>query len=119
MQAPGFWGDQERAAKIPAEHSRATRKLDGYRDPEAAIDDLEARGGMAAEDESISGELEEQRASVGPKLAQREEERLFAGPYDAGDAVVSVHAGTGGTDSQDWAEMLLRMLTRWAERRGF
>src|SRR5918999_2517208 len=73
----------------------------------------------AAEDDSIAGELEEQRAAVEAKLAALEEERLFAGRYDSGDAAVSVHAGTGGTDSQDWAEMLLRMLMRWAERRGF
>src|SRR3954467_5547255 len=119
MRAPGFWDDQERAAKVSAEHARATRKLSGYRDLEAELDDLEAIEEIAAEDESIAGEAEEARASVESKLADLEEERLFSGPYDAGDAVVSVHAGTGGTDSQDWAEMLLRMLTRWAERRGF
>src|SRR5437588_971765 len=63
--------------------------------------------------------LREQRAAFEAKLAELEEQRLFAGPYDSGDAVVSVDAGTGGTDSQDWAEMLLRMEMRWAERRGF
>jgi peptide chain release factor 2 len=119
MQAPGFWDDQERAAKVSAEHSRATRKLNSYRQLEGELDDLEALEELAAEDDSISGELEEQRTDVESKLAELEEQRLFAGPYDAGDAVVSVHAGTGGTDSQDWAEMLLRMLMRWAERRGF
>src|SRR4051812_12377037 len=119
MQAPGFWDDQERAARVSAEHSRATRKLNGYQQLEGELDDLEALEELAAEDDSISGELEEQRADVESKLAELEEQRLFAGPYDAGDAVVSVHAGTGGTDSQDWAEMLLRMLLRWAEHRGF
>src|SRR5207302_7284425 len=58
-------------------------------------------------------------AQVEARLAELEEERLFSGPYDAGDAIVSVHAGAGGVDSQDWAEMLLRMEMRWAERRGF
>src|SRR4051794_14890299 len=119
MQAPGFWDDQERAAKTSAAHSRAVRKLDGYRDLESELDDLEALEEMVEEDESIAGEVEEARTSVESKLEELEEERLFAGPYDSGDAVVSVHAGTGGTDSQDWAEMLLRMLMRWAERRGF
>ncbi|MEA2428500.1 MAG: peptide chain release factor 2 [Thermoleophilaceae bacterium] len=119
MQAPGFWDDQERAARVSAEHSRATRKLDGYRELESELGDLETMEELASEDESIAGEVEGQRAAVESKLAELEEERLFAGPYDAGDAVVSVHAGTGGTDSQDWAEMLLRMLMRWAERRGF
>jgi peptide chain release factor 2 len=119
MQAPGFWDDQERATKLSAEHARASRKLAGYRELESELDDLEALEEMAAEDDSIAGELDEQRAAVEAKLAALEEERLFAGRYDAGDAVVSVHAGAGGTDSQDWAEMLLRMLLRWAERRAF
>jgi peptide chain release factor 2 len=119
MQAPGFWDDQERASKLSSEHARASRKLASYRDLEAEIDDLDALEEMAAEDDSIAAELEQQRAAVEAKLGELEEERLFAGRYDAGDAVVSVHAGTGGTDSQDWAEMLLRMLLRWAERRGF
>jgi peptide chain release factor 2 len=119
MGAPGFWDDQERAARVSAEHARATRKLNGYRELEGELDDLEALEEMADEDESIAAEVEEARSNVESKLAELEEERLFAGPYDAGDAVVTVHAGTGGTDSQDWAEMLLRMLMRWAERRHF
>jgi peptide chain release factor 2 len=119
MQAPGFWDDQERAARVSAEHARTSRKLESYRELESELDDLEALEELAAEDESVAAEVEEHRAAVQSKLAELEEERLFAGPYDAGDAAVSVHAGTGGTDSQDWAEMLLRMLMRWAERRGF
>jgi peptide chain release factor 2 len=119
MQAPGFWDDQERAAKVSAEHSSASRKLTSFRKLESELDDLEALEELAAEDESIAGELEETRTAVQARLDELEEERLFSGPYDSGDAVVSVHAGTGGTDSQDWAEMLLRMLVRWAERRGF
>src|ERR687893_1805418 len=58
-------------------------------------------------------------ASVEQRLAVLEEERLFTGPYDAGDALVTVNAGAGGTDAQDWAEMVLRMEMRWAEKRGF
>jgi peptide chain release factor 2 len=119
MQEPGFWDDQERAAKVSAEHASAGRKLSSYRKLESDLDDLEALEEMAAEDDSIAAELEETRAGVQARLDELEEERLFSGPYDSGDAVVSVHAGTGGTDSQDWAEMLLRMLMRWAERRGF
>ena len=119
MQEPGFWDDQERAAKVSAEHARAQRRLDGYRELESELDDLEALEELAEADDSIASELAEQRANFEEKLAELEEQRLFSGPYDAGDAVVSVHAGTGGTDSQDWAEMLLRMEMRWAERRGF
>ena len=66
----------------------------------------------------MAAELEEQRASIDSRLAELEEARLFGGEYDGGDAVVTVNAGAGGTDSQDWAEMLLRMEMRWAERRG-
>lgn len=119
MQEPGFWDDRERAAKVSAEHAGEGRKLESYRKLESDLDDLEALEELASEDESIVGELEETRAVVQARLDELEEERLFSGPYDSGDAVVSVHAGTGGTDSQDWAEMLLRMEMRWAERRGF
>jgi peptide chain release factor 2 len=119
MQEPGFWDDQERAAKVSADHSSASRRLASFRNLESELDDLEALEELAEEDESIAGELEDARASVQSQLDELEEARLFSGPYDSGDAVVSVHAGTGGTDSQDWAEMLLRMFLRWAERRGF
>jgi peptide chain release factor 2 len=119
MGEPGFWDDQERAAKVSAEHSRTQRKLDGYRKLEQDVDDLEALEEMAAEDDSIAAELDEQRQSIQARLDELEEQRLFSGRYDGGDAIVSVHAGAGGTDSQDWAEMLLRMEMRWAERRGF
>src|SRR3989440_1557301 len=119
MQEPDFWDDQERAARVSAEHARAQRKLAGYRRLEADVEDLETLEEMATEDDSIADELEGQRAQVEARLAELEEERLFSGPYDSGDAIVSVHAGAGGVDSQDWAEMLLRMEMRWAERRGF
>src|SRR2546421_1469338 len=98
MQEPGFWDDQERAARVSAEHSRAQRKLDGYRTLESDLDDLEALEELAAEDDSIAGELDEQRAAVEGRLAELEEQRLFSGPYDAGDAGLSVLVGTGGSD---------------------
>ena len=119
MQEPGFWDDQERAAKVSSEHSRAQRRLDVFHSLETDLDDIETLEEMAAEDESMAAELVEQRASIEARLAELEEQRLFSGRYDSGDAVVSVHAGTGGTDAQDWAEMLLRMEMRWAEKRGF
>src|ERR1700742_5001635 len=118
MQAPGFWDDQERAARVSAEHASVTRRLDGYRTLERDVDDLDTLEEMVAEDESLAGELDEQRSSIEERLAALEEARLFSGQYDDGDAVVTVNAGAGGTDSQDWAEMLLRMEMRWAERRG-
>jgi peptide chain release factor 2 len=118
MQAPGFWDDQERAASVSAEHAVLSRRLETFRSLESDIEDLDTLDEMAAEDDSIAAELDEQRASIESRLAELEEARLFSGKYDSGDAVVTVNAGAGGTDSQDWAEMLLRMEMRWAERRG-
>jgi len=117
MGAEGFWDDQATAAKVSAEHARTQRKLDEFRTLESDIGELEELEELASEDDSIAAEVEEQRAAIERRLAALEEARLFAGDYDAGDAVVTVNAGAGGTDSQDWAEMLLRMLMRWAESR--
>jgi peptide chain release factor 2 len=119
MGAPGFWEDQEQAAKIGAEHARATRKLSVFRDLERDVEDLEPLAEMAEEDPELADELEEQVRAVQARLDALEEERLFAGRYDSGDALVTVNAGAGGTDAQDWAEMVLRMEMRWAEKRGF
>jgi peptide chain release factor 2 len=118
MQAPGFWDDQERAASVSSEHASIGRRLEVFHSLESDIGDLETLEELAEEDESMATELEEQRASIESRLAELEEARLFSGQYDAGDAVVTVNAGAGGTDSQDWAEMLLRMEMRWGERRG-
>jgi peptide chain release factor 2 len=119
MGEPAFWEDQERAAKISAEHARTSRKLGTYRELERDVEDLEPLAELAEEDPDIAGELEEQIRSVQAKLEELEEERLFSGRYDSGDALVTVNAGAGGTDAQDWAEMVLRMEMRWAEKRGF
>jgi peptide chain release factor 2 len=119
MGAAGFWDDQERAAKVSAEHARATRKLGVFRQLESDVEDLEPLAELAEEDPGITSELEEQIAGVQARLDALEEERLFSGRYDAGDALVTVNAGAGGTDAQDWAEMVLRMEMRWAEKRGF
>jgi peptide chain release factor 2 len=119
MGEPGFWDNQEQAAKISAEHSRASRKFEVFRSLESDVADLDALAEMAQDDPSLSGELEEQVSAVQKRLQALEEERLFSGRYDAGNAFVTVNAGAGGTDAQDWAEMVLRMEMRWAERRGF
>jgi peptide chain release factor 2 len=119
MGAPGFWDDQERAARVSAEHARTTRKLETYRALARDVEDLEPLAELAEEDPEIAAELEEQVATVEVRLGALEEERLFSGRYDAGDALVTVNAGAGGTDAQDWAEMVLRMEMRWAEKRGF
>jgi peptide chain release factor 2 len=119
MGSPGFWDDQDTAARTSAAHARAQRRLEMFRGLERDVADLDDLAEMAAEDEEMATELDSQLSSVERRLAELEEARLFSGEYDAGDAVVTVHAGAGGTDSQDWAEILLRMYLRWAERRGF
>jgi len=119
MGAPGFWDDQERAARVSAEHSRTTRKLETYRALQRDVEDLEPLAELAEEDPDIAAELEEQVVAVVARLDALEEERLFSGRYDSGDALVTVNAGAGGTDAQDWADMVLRMEMRWAEKRGF
>ena len=118
MGAEGFWGDSERAAAVSGEHSRAARRLQEFTALAGDVEDLEVLAQMAAEEDSLEDEVEEQIASVESRLAAFEEQRLFSGRYDAGDALVSVNAGAGGTDAQDWAEMVLRMEMRWAENRG-
>jgi peptide chain release factor 2 len=119
MGAPGFWDDAEAAALLGAEHSRATKRLEEFTSLQSDVEDLDGLIEMAAEDASMQGEIDEQFASVEERLAALEEQRLFSGRYDSGDALISVNAGAGGTDAQDWAEMVLRMEMRWAERRGF
>ena len=118
MGAPGFWDDQQR----PRRSAPSTRARRGAWSAGAAlasdVEDLEALAEMAEEDESVAAEVAGQMAGVEERLAELEEERLFSGRYDAGDALVTVNAGAGGTDAQDWAEMVLRMMMRWAERRG-
>ncbi len=119
MGAAGFWDDSERAAAVSGEHSRASRRLEQFEKLKGDVEDLDALVEMAVEEESLQAEVDEQIASVEARLAELEEQRLFSGEYDAGDALVTVNAGAGGTDAQDWAEMVLRMEMRWAERRGF
>jgi peptide chain release factor 2 len=119
MGEPGFWEDQEQAAKVGAEHARTNRRLSLYQELERDVEDLEPLAELAEEDPELAEELEDQLAAVERRLAELEEQRLFSGPYDSGDALVAVNAGAGGTDAQDWTEMVLRMQMRWAERRGF
>ena len=119
MQRPGFWDDQEDAARIAADHASVQRRLETFRSLQSDVADLGELVELSADDPQLARELEPQLASIEQRLGTLEEARLFAGRYDAGDAVVTVRSGAGGTDSQDWTEMLLRMYLRWAERRGF
>ncbi len=115
MGVPGFWDDQAAATRISTEHSRATRKLERYERLQREYEDSKELLELG-EDEVEIAQLVSQ---LEKELARLEEDALFTGEYDAGDALLEIHAGTGGTDAQDWAEMLLRMYQRWATDRGF
>jgi peptide chain release factor 2 len=113
---PGFWDDQARATSVSTQHSRLSKRLERYERLQSEYDDatelLELEPDLA---DDIAGQLQPLRR----ELERLQEDALFNGEYDTGDAVVSVHAGAGGTDAQDWTEMLLRMYLRWADDRGF
>ena len=112
----GFWDDQNAAASISTEHSRLTKRLERYERLQGEHDDAAE---LLAMDPAFEDELAIQLQPFRRELERLQEDALFNGEYDSGDAVVSIHAGTGGTDAQDWAEMVLRMYLRWAEDRGF
>jgi peptide chain release factor 2 len=116
LNTPGFWDDQQRAAAFSAEHARLAKRLDRY---EHLTREYEEAKELLALDGDLENELRTQIAPIRAELDRLREDALFSGEYDAGDAVVTIQAATGGTDAQDFAEMLLRMYQRWAERRGF
>ena len=125
MGAGDFWDDQTRAAKVSAEHARLTGRLDGYNALETEVGDLGELAAMAREEErggtltpEFVAEIVDGMQRAEDRLFVLEESRLFGGEHDAGDVVVTIQSGEGGTDAQDWAEMLLRMYLRWAETRG-
>ena len=119
LSAPGFWDNPRRAAVVSAEQSRATRKLEAYRRLDAEIGDLPTLLEMVAEDDGMLPEADASIAALENEIALLQEQALFSGTYDGGDAIVTLSAGAGGTDAQDWTDMLLRMYERWAERRHF
>jgi peptide chain release factor 2 len=116
MGAPGFWDDQERAAAISTEQSRLTKKLERY---ERLNREYEDAGELLAMDGDLEEEIAQTIVPLRQELVRLQEDALFSGDYDAGDAVVTLQADAGGTDSQDFTEMLLRMYERWAANRGF
>jgi peptide chain release factor 2 len=117
MGEPGFWNDQKRAAAISSEHARLTRRRDGYDSLAGEANDIQELLRLASADGELD-ELSDAIHALKRQLQRVEENALFAGEYDAGDAVVTIQAATGGTDAQDWAEILLRMYLRWADDRG-
>jgi len=118
---PDLWDDQEKARKVTSELSAVNEDLELYDRLRGEVDDLETLHMMAREenDESLEPEIAEQAASLETVLDELEMRSLFTGEFDERDAVCQIKSGEGGTDAQDWAEMLMRMYNRWADKRGF
>jgi len=116
----GFWNDLENSQKTLQKIKQLKNKIDGYEKLDSAWNDLVALCQMGAEekDESLLPELEEEFKQFSQALETSRLETLLSGEYDNSSAIVSFHAGAGGTEAQDWAQMLYRMYTRWAERHG-
>lgn len=121
MGGTGFWDDQDKARQLVDELRRLNLTIKPLSDLSATEEDLSALVELSEEDDSDEtvNEIEKMVKSVTPKLDAIELQALMSGPEDGCDAFVTVQAGEGGTDSSDWAEMLLRMYLRWSERRGF
>jgi peptide chain release factor 2 len=116
MSAPGFWDDQSSAQRISTEHARVSERLEAY---ERLTSEYEDARELYELEPSMADEI---AATIGPltaELERLEEAAQFNGEYDADDAVVTLQSGTGGTDAQDWTEMMMRMYERWASGRGF
>ncbi|HWP41990.1 MAG TPA: peptide chain release factor 2 [Blastocatellia bacterium] len=116
---PEFWNDQENAQKVLKRRSRIEAALEKADRFQRDLEDAGVLIEFAAEDEASLAELKTVLARLEVEVEETETEMLLSGPNDARDAIVTINAGAGGTDAQDWAEMLLRMYLRWAERHGF
>ena len=118
--APGFWDDLEKAQKVQQRIRRLEHKVESQRKRESSWDDLMAMCEMGSEfeDESLLPELEEGFAHLTADMESARLQTLLTGEYDSSNVILTIHPGAGGTEAQDWAQMLYRMYTRWAERHG-
>ena len=121
MADPELWNDQDRGRRVQKDLSGVVEDLEFHSDLTQRLEDAETLAEMAAEegDESLDSEIGDAVENLSKRLDALEVRSLFSGEHDEGDAVCHVQSGAGGTDAQDWAEMLLRMYSRWADRRGF
>ncbi|MGH9585150.1 MAG: peptide chain release factor 2 [Bryobacteraceae bacterium] len=116
---PDFWNQPEKSQRVMQERKRLEEAIGHSRAVAAATSDIDTLLELAREGETVDGELEREIHSLETKLEALETGMLLSGENDGRDAIVTIHPGAGGTESQDWAEMLLRMYLRWAERHGY
>jgi peptide chain release factor 2 len=119
ISAPDFWNDSEKAQKIVQQRSRIEKALETQKNFETGISDAEVLFEFAADDPTSAKELADLITRLDVELTEAETKSLLSGETDANNAICSIQAGAGGTDAQDFAQMLLRMYLRWAERKGF
>jgi len=121
MQQPGFWDNQSKAQEISTEANSLKQKVDAYDKLAAKIEDTTVLAQMAIEEEdtSLVKEIQQDVESISDELEKMRVQLLLSGEYDKNNAILDLHVGVGGTDAQDWTEMLLRMYTRWAEKKGY
>ena len=121
MGSPGFWDEPERAQKVSAKASQVERRIQHYESLSAKADDVEVLMELAeeADDEEMAGEISAELNALKEALEQLRLQTLLKGEYDSCNCILSLHAGAGGTEAQDWTQMLYRMYTRFAERMGF
>jgi len=116
---PDFWADQTKAQAVMRQLAERKRVVGLWRKLEKKVSDLNELVSLAAEDASLREEIQSEIEKVSSQLDEMELEAAFKSKYDARNAILAIHAGAGGTESQDWAQMLMRMYLRWAERRGY
>ena len=114
-----FWNDSEKAQKIVQQRSRVEKALQQQEKFETGVSDAEVLFEYAASDEDSLNDLAELVKRLELEVAEAETQSLLSGETDANNAICSIQSGAGGTDAQDWAQMLLRMYLRWSEKRGF
>ena len=121
MQEPEFWSDQEKAQQVSQKLKHNTKRMNEYLDLKQEVEDIELLIEMIRdeEDESHVPDLLDQMAATESKLEDARIVALLSGEYDENNAILSIHAGAGGTEAQDWADMLFRMYTRWIEAKGY
>ena len=116
-EVPDLWQDSEKAQRLMKEISALKEEVEEWQTLRQTITDTLELAQL--EDESIYSDLDRETLKIEAEVSKREFEAKLSGPYDRGDALLAIHAGAGGTDSQDWAEMLQRMYLRWTERKGY
>ena len=119
ISEPDFWNDSEKAQKIVQQRSRLEKALEQQENFEAAVSDAEVLIEFAETDEKSLNELNTLVNRLEKEVSIAQTQSLLSGETDANNAICSIQSGAGGTDAQDWAQMLLRMYLRWAERKGF